>query len=58
MMDARVSAQIAQADSKDPAVIMEAMSVGLGQALMLPGFIAVAAVLVVAFLSDGQKARR
>ena len=58
MMDARVSAQIAQADSKDPAVIMEAMSVGLGQALMLPGFIAVAAVLVVSFLSDGQKARR
>lgn len=58
MMEARVSALISQADSKDPAVIMEATSAGLGQALMLPGFIAVAAVLVVAFLSDGKKAQR
>ena len=55
MMDSRVQAQIEKASSKDPATLMEATSVGLGQALLLPGFAAVTAVIVVAFLSPGKK---
>jgi len=55
-MDSRVQAQIEKTTSKDPATLMEATSVGLGQALLLPGFVAVAAVIVVAFLSPGKKA--
>lgn len=56
MMDSRVQAEIEKVGSKDPAALMEATSVGLGQALLLPGFVAVAAVIVAAFLSPGKKA--
>ena len=53
LMDSRVAAQILNA-GKDQDSVMEATSVGLGQALLMPGLVAVAAVLVAAFLASGK----
>lgn len=55
MMESRVSAQIAKAQADGTTSMAEATSVGMGQALLLPGFVAVAAVLVVAFLNVPAK---
>ncbi|WP_313811108.1 MFS transporter [Glutamicibacter sp.] len=53
MMDSRVSAQIAKLDQPaDQASIFEATSVGLGQALLLPGCIALAAIVAVVFFNS------
>ncbi|MGO1726418.1 MAG: DHA2 family efflux MFS transporter permease subunit [Glutamicibacter ardleyensis] len=55
MMEARVSAEILKVQTQGPGAIPEATAVGLGQALLLPGFVAIAAVLVVAFLNVPEK---
>lgn len=53
MMDSRVSAEIAKLEQPaDQAAIFEATSVGLGQALLLPGFVGLAAVLTVVFFKS------
>ncbi|PRA08284.1 MFS transporter [Arthrobacter sp. MYb211] len=55
MMESRVSAQILQVRAQGTEAIGEATAVGLGQALMLPGLVAIAAVLVVVFLNSAEK---
>jgi len=55
MMEARVSAEILKVQAQGPGAIPEATAVGLGQALLLPGFVAIAAVLVVVFLNVPEK---
>ncbi|WP_404286743.1 DHA2 family efflux MFS transporter permease subunit [Glutamicibacter arilaitensis] len=55
MMESRVSAEILKVQSQGAAAIPEATAVGMGQALLLPGFVALAAVLVVVFLNSAEK---
>lgn len=57
LMESRISAQILKVHAQGADAIPEAMAVGLGQALLLPGCVALAAVLVVVFLNSPAKAQ-
>ena len=73
MMESRIAAQVAAVDTEPgtgaqvssnlspgvelPEFLHEAVSVGLGQALLLPGFVALSAVLVVLFFRGAHGVR-
>ncbi|MDR4531912.1 DHA2 family efflux MFS transporter permease subunit [Glutamicibacter sp. PS] len=55
LMESRVAAQIEHSATGSERSVAEAMSLGLGQALLLPAGVALAAVLVVGFLTPARE---